>query len=199
MGPCFSCHDDITTVLSSAHPAIKSTDLQSCMECHTPEERGVAKPNTFAVRLHRTHLQDPVKADCLDCHSWEQAEHLGFLELRSFGAPTEEDLALMKEIFGEEMASTIWGPGMLQRVLGVPDVTVKILPGTGGVVGNAVCLGCHQPVEDLIVKTTPKEFPDRNPHKSHLGEISCTVCHFAHGESKVYCLECHPKFEMKLE
>ena len=47
-------------------------------------------------------------------------------------------------------------------------------------------------------KTEPPEFKDRNPHDSHLGEIACTVCHKAHGESKVYCLECHQKFQMTI-
>jgi hypothetical protein len=53
-------------------------------------------------------------------------------------------------------------------------------------------------MEELAKKTEPKDFPDRNPHKSHLGEIACTVCHRAHAESKVYCLGCHQKFEMKI-
>ena len=64
---------------------------------------------------------------------------------------------------------------------------------------NKKCLECHGSLEKLTDKTAPKDFPDRNPHKSHLGEINCTVCHTAHAESKVYCLECHPKFEMKLK
>ena len=40
--------------------------------------------------------------------------------------------------------------------------------------------------------------PDRNPHKSHLGDIACTVCHHEHSPSKVYCLDCHARFDMKL-
>jgi len=32
-------------------------------------------------------------------------------------------------------------------------------------------------MEEPAKKSEPKEFKDRNPHKSHLGEIACTVCH----------------------
>ena len=64
---------------------------------------------------------------------------------------------------------------------------------------NSGCLACHGPMESLALKTEPKDFKDRNPHKSHLGDIACTVCHKGHGESKVYCLSCHPKFQMKIQ
>ena len=50
----------------------------------------------------------------------------------------------------------------------------------------------------LAAKTEPAEFKDRNPHASHLGEIDCTVCHKAHGPSKIYCLGCHQKFVMTI-
>ncbi|HBL25170.1 MAG TPA: hypothetical protein DDZ40_13815, partial [Deltaproteobacteria bacterium] len=42
------------------------------------------------------------------------------------------------------------------------------------------------------------DFPDRNPHKSHLGTIDCVVCHKAHQSSKAYCLDCHKNFNMKI-
>ena len=60
------------------------------------------------------------------------------------------------------------------------------------------CLECHGPIEQLAKRSEPKDFPDRNPHKSHLGEIDCTVCHHEHSASKVYCLECHKKFQMNI-
>jgi hypothetical protein len=61
----------------------------------------------------------------------------------------------------------------------------KGLPTFDDTVENARCLACHGPMEELAKKTEPKEFKDRNPHKSHLGDIACTVCHKAHMESTV--------------
>lgn len=54
-------------------------------------------------------------------------------------------------------------------------------------VANAKCVSCHGSLSDLGKKS--KEAI--NAHKSHLGKISCTVCHHAHVASKAYCLNCH--------
>lgn len=69
-----------------------------------------------------------------------------------------------------------------------PDSTVE----------SQQCLMCHGSMETLAKITEPKDFPDRNPHKAHLGDIDCTVCHKEHEKSKIYCLGCHPKFKMKI-
>ncbi|MBA4394637.1 MAG: hypothetical protein C0407_13885 [Desulfobacca sp.] len=74
----------------------------------------------------------------------------------------------------------------------------KTVPEKGDTVENERCLTCHGSMESLVARTAPKDFPDRNPHKSHLGEIACTVCHQGHSQSKVYCLGCHFKFKMKI-
>ncbi|MDQ5988396.1 MAG: hypothetical protein CSYNP_04156 [Syntrophus sp. SKADARSKE-3] len=74
----------------------------------------------------------------------------------------------------------------------------KALPREGAEVENGRCLACHGPMEKLVKSSTPKDSPDRNPHKSHLGDIACSVCHREHAAPKVYCLDCHPKFGMKL-
>ena len=71
-------------------------------------------------------------------------------------------------------------------------------PAEGAEVENDRCLGCHGRIEDLVAKTAPEKFPDRNPHQSHLGAIGCTVCHHGHMASEVYCLGCHKNFDMKI-
>lgn len=74
----------------------------------------------------------------------------------------------------------------------------KGTPKPDSTVENQRCLECHGPMEKLAKKSEPKDFPDRNPHKSHLDDIACTVCHHEHSTSKAYCLQCHPKFQMKI-
>jgi hypothetical protein len=74
----------------------------------------------------------------------------------------------------------------------------KGIPESDSTVENQKCLECHGPMEKLAKKSEPKDFPDRNPHKSHLGDIACTVCHHEHSPSAVYCLECHRNFKMKI-
>ncbi len=52
---------------------------------------------------------------------------------------------------------------------------------------NAKCKGCHGSLSDLAGKGKGHI----NAHKSHLGEIGCTVCHHGHTASRSYCLGCH--------
>lgn len=57
------------------------------------------------------------------------------------------------------------------------------------------CLACHGSYAELA-KTTAKIEP--NPHQSHLGDLRCTYCHASHGESRIYCNECHQFPNLKL-
>lgn len=59
----------------------------------------------------------------------------------------------------------------------------------------SACTGCHGEYAD-IAKLTEKVEP--NPHKSHQGEIRCTICHKVHMPSVVYCAECHD-FGLKIK
>lgn len=56
------------------------------------------------------------------------------------------------------------------------------------------CFGCHGNYEKLIEQSkavTP------NPHKSHMGEMECGVCHKEHRDSVLFCNKCHV-FDMKV-
>lgn len=69
-------------------------------------------------------------------------------------------------------------------------------PASGAYVENDVCLKCHGPIEKLQKKTEGSD--GVNPHKSHLGEIDCTLCHEGHQPSQSYCLSCHTNFHMQM-
>ena len=60
-------------------------------------------------------------------------------------------------------------------------------------IANKNCVTCHGTLAALSANS--KEAI--NPHKSHLGDISCTTCHHGHDASKAYCLNCHT-YEMKI-
>lgn len=67
---------------------------------------------------------------------------------------------------------------------------------------DTTCTGCHGSYAELAKKTAHLENPKagiQNPHKSHIGEARCTVCHKNHAPSVLYCNQCHsPKFDMKV-
>lgn len=197
---CTVCHADFKTVLPETHPPVKGDTLSACLECHAPGERGKAEPNKFAARLHLAHLKSQVKADCLECHTWQPGKSFGLVGTTdSYGAPSEEDMNLMKRMFTSAAESANLDARHVSKDITCDGCHGKDLPWEEDTVENAKCLECHGPMDELAAKTAPKDFPDRNPHKSHLGEINCTVCHSGHAESKVYCLECHPTFDMKMK
>ena len=70
--------------------------------------------------------------------------------------------------------------------------------GFGTEVQTATCLQCHGSYEELAELTPHPEIEEANPHKSHLGEVDCSVCHHAHTPSVTYCLQCHAEFDEKI-
>ncbi len=66
---------------------------------------------------------------------------------------------------------------------------------------DSTCINCHGSYAELAKKTEKYDNPKagiENPHKSHMGEARCTLCHKNHAASVLHCNECHsPKFDMK--
>jgi hypothetical protein len=67
---------------------------------------------------------------------------------------------------------------------------------------DSTCMGCHGSYADLARKTAKLDNIKAgitNPHKSHIGQARCTLCHKNHSLSVLYCNECHsPMFDMKV-
>ncbi len=196
---CSSCHADLKAVVSKTHPPVTGNDLASCLQCHAPDMGGEAKKNPFSVKIHAGHVPPKGSLDCLTCHTWTPGKSFGLIGMKeSWGAPSKEDMDLLREIYSTLAKDEYTAKLHANRGVACSSCHGKALPKPDDTVENARCLTCHGPLEKLASKTEPKDFKDRNPHKSHLGEIACTVCHKAHGPSKVYCLDCHTKFQMKI-
>lgn len=197
---CKTCHADFSSVIPENHPPVKGTELSSCTSCHAPNLTGSTDKNTYSVRMHLAHLPDRGNVDCQVCHKWEDGKHFGLNgHKESWGAPSKDEMALMKEIFESWATGDFLDNLHAKGSISCANCHGKEFPGFDVTVENKRCLACHGPMERLVKTTEPPDFKDRNPHQSHLGEIACTVCHKAHSESKAYCLPCHPKFEMKIQ
>jgi DNA-directed RNA polymerase subunit RPC12/RpoP len=196
---CINCHRDFTAVLQKGHPPVKGKDITACLVCHPPKSTGKPELNAFSARLHRAHQCSKQKLDCLVCHTWQPARIFGLpMQKWTIGKSSRKDMDLLKQIFNSWSSSVF-----LDALHAKKNVTCKgchgnTIPISEATIENDRCLSCHGGLEQLTAKTSPLEFPDRNPHKSHLGEINCTVCHHAHRESEVYCLGCHKTFQMKI-
>jgi hypothetical protein len=197
---CKTCHADFASVLPKGHPPAQGTDLAACTSCHVPDREGTAKKNAFSSRIHKAHVAPNGSLDCTVCHTWTPGKSFGLIGQKgSRGAPTKEDMALMKQIF-TSWASSSYTDNLHAKVgIACTQCHGKKLPKADDTVENNSCLACHGPTDKLAQKTESKDFKDRNPHKSHLGDIACTVCHKGHAESKVYCLGCHQNFKMKIQ
>ena len=169
------------------------------MACHKADLSGKAEMNPYSARIHKPHVKPDAGVDCTLCHAWVPGKQFGLKGLKvNIGKISKENMPLMKKAFASWASSS-----NLDAAHGKAHVVCfgchgKTLPEMGDTVENDRCLACHGPMETLASKSAPKDFPDRNPHKSHLGEIACTVCHHAHKASEIYCLGCHGKFKMKL-
>ncbi len=98
---CKTCHAaGLASLVPKGHPPVKGNDLASCTACHKPDLAGTVKKNTFSSRMHLAHLPPKGKVDCLVCHRWTPGKSFGLVGMKeSWGAPTKEEMGLVKEIF----------------------------------------------------------------------------------------------------
>ena len=196
---CAACHADFSSMLPKGHPAVKGTDLSSCIDCHSIGQVGEAKKNGFSTRIHLAHVGSQFHLECVACHSYMPGKSFGLIgQSISWGAPKDEDMVVMKEEFASWVNSSYADHLHAKAMIDCAGCHGKDVPLLDTTVENSRCLACHGPQDHLAARSTPKDFPQRNPHDSHLGEIACTVCHHAHAESKAYCLDCHRNFAMEI-
>jgi hypothetical protein len=107
-------------------------------------------------------------------------------------------MALIKERFASWANSSYTDHLHAKAKIDCAGCHGKELPLLDAKVENDRCLACHGPREQLIRKTAPADFPQRNPHDSHVGDVNCTVCHHAHSASSSFCLTCHNYFKQNI-
>jgi hypothetical protein len=196
---CQTCHADFVSVFPKGHPPAKGNDLSACISCHAPNFKGLVQKNAFSARMHRAHMPQKGSLDCMDCHYWVPGKSFGLRgQKESWGAPKKDDMVLMKEMFSSWAGSNYTDNLHAKAGIVCTQCHGKNLPKADDTVENSHCLTCHGPMDKLAQKTESKDFKDRNPHKSHLSEIACAVCHKGHRESQSYCLDCHKTFIMKI-
>lgn len=198
---CNTCHKDFQSILPAKHPPMDNVASVPCQSCHLPKLDGKAEPNKFSALLHRSHMMINARQDCTACHNSEEGKTFGIPGCDgSIGAPVATTLELLKKIFTSWTESSYLDALHGKRGITCSSCHGKELPVADVTVENQRCLSCHGSYEKLAAQTAPKQFPDRNPHKNHFiqADTACTICHNAHGASKVYCLDCHKNFNMKI-
>ena len=196
---CTRCHKDFVSLLPQGHPLVAGKDITACLSCHIPSPSTKPEPKPFSTRIHRAHVKGDVKIHCTGCHTWSPGKNLGLpKQMVSFGKVSKDQMDLFKQIFSSWSGNRYMDALHASRNITCTGCHGNTLPDSGDTVENNRCLGCHGSIADLAAKATPKDSPARNPHKSHLREIACTVCHHGHSASEVYCLGCHTNFTMTI-
>lgn len=193
---CSACHVEYRSLLPALHPSLQKEPVPSCLYCHEPAVSEEPLTNAFSALIHLGHKDS---ADCLECHTWKEESsfdlpHPG----AALGKPSDEDMHWIEKAFDAWADSPYLASLHASHAVTCSGCHGKNLPLMDDTVENERCLACHGPMEKLVERSAPQDFPDRNPHLSHLGEIACTVCHRSHWESEVYCLGCHQNFDMKI-
>jgi len=200
--PCSSCHRDLSAVLPKDHPQTPAIarGLSGCLTCHSIGQVGEAVSNPFATRLHLVHIGEKKAPDCTSCHVAVPGKQFGLIgQSISWGTPKSDDLAAMNEIAASWATSKFTDHLHAKASVDCAGCHGKAVPRLDDTVENERCLTCHGPIEKLADKTRNPDFPNRNPHASHLGsDIACTVCHHAHQASVVYCNNCHRQWTIKI-
>lgn len=196
---CTGCHGEFSSVLPAKHPRVTGKDISACMSCHVPDPQNKAATEPYSSKLHLSHMQPDAKLDCLTCHTWKPGKTFGVKGAKKpLGTLTTEGMDQIRQIFASWASSKYLDAHHGKKNVTCSACHERKLPESGDTVASDRCLVCHGDIEKLAKKTEPKDFPDRNPHKSHLGTIDCVVCHKAHQSSKAYCLDCHKNFNMKI-
>ena len=196
---CAGCHADFSSVLPKGHAEVKGSGVAACLACHSLGVTGEAKKNLFSTRLHLSHAGPQLRLQCDSCHSYVAGKSFGLIgQSISWGAPKDADLNMIKKSFASWMNSGNMDHLHAKAMVDCAGCHGKQAPLANSTVENSRCLACHGPEEKLAAKSKSEEFPNRNPHDSHLGKGSCMVCHHAHAESQSYCRECHQDFEMPI-
>jgi hypothetical protein len=195
---CTPCHADLQSVLPKSHKPVAGNTIAACTTCHKPDVSGKPEPKAYSARLHRSHAKEGSTTDCTVCHTWGPKQ-FGLVGTKaSLGVLPKDEIPVVKKAFDSWAGSKHLDASHAKADIVCLACHGKTLPTTGDNVENNRCLVCHGSMDALVAKSAPKDFPDRNPHKSHLGDIACSVCHHGHKPSKVYCLGCHGKFTMKI-
>jgi hypothetical protein len=97
---CVSCHADFASVLPKGHPKVQEPGLGACVKVsfrwavRRRKKERILNSHSPHPRRFTLHL------DCTACHTYVPGNSFGLIgQGASWGAPKDDDMAAMKEIF----------------------------------------------------------------------------------------------------
>ncbi|AJY71932.1 Mcc [Geobacter sulfurreducens] len=198
-GSCRPCHADFKGKLGERHPAVKVDSIGNCLPCHKANAKKQAGKNPFSTRIHTPHATAQSGVECKLCHEIKPGARFAVKgSKQDIGKPADEDLEATTRIMAGMSGATFMASGHYAQGVPCSGCHGAGFPAIGDTVENDKCLACHGSYDKLAETTKPKTAYEPNPHRSHLGDIACTACHYGHQKSVLYCKDCHPKFTITI-
>lgn len=143
------------------------------------------------VALELLHQSDTNPSFCATCHIMEK-------NVNSY--LTGPNLDHVHDLAGVQCKECHEYPVDAEIASGIKFVTGNYEVGDDGELlkrkyGDEMCLQCHISYDNVAKRTADL---DKNPHKSHLGELPCSTCHISHGEQVDYCAQCHDNGDQEM-
>ena len=136
------------------------------------------------------HASLPKDMACVGCHR-------NLVHSRPGSQTAADEIAAIKRAMNDSVHSSHLANHHLQKGLTCSSCHGNdLIPDANATSINAQCATCHGGMEKVAASHKGPSY--LNPHASHLGNIACGSCHFAHQELKAYCLNCHTNFDMPM-
>jgi nitrate/TMAO reductase-like tetraheme cytochrome c subunit len=167
------------------HEHMRRQGNVTCISCHAPAS---IKPASQVGQV--IHASLPKDLACVGCHR-------NLVHSRPGSQTAADEIAAIKRAMNDSVHSSHLANYHLQK--GMTCSTCHgndLIPDANATAINAQCATCHGGMEQVAARHKGPSY--LNPHASHLGNIACGSCHFAHEESKAYCLNCHTNFNMPM-
>src|SRR5262245_12580645 len=157
----------------------------TCISCHTPAS---IKPASQVGQV--IHAALPQDMACVDCHR-------NLVHSRPGSQTAADEIAAIKRAMNDTVHSSHLANLHVQKGLSCSSCHGNdLIPDANATQPNARDVTRHVAMEKIAERHKGPSY--LNPHASHLGNIACGSCHYAHQESKAYCLNCHTNFNMPL-
>lgn len=181
---CTGCHKRLLTVLPASH---KKYNLSLCFSCHKRDGKG----GSLGEKIHVAHLEKKTDAmkDCLSCHIPNRDGKVVFPSYPD----TKSDKGRMQSMlpfFNLWMSSSYLDHNHRKKGIYCVGCHTNYLDENEVTETQAKCIECHGNYDELI-RLTAKAPYEANPHKSHLVDLRCSVCHHGHRGFTDFCAKCH--------
>lgn len=179
---CSACHENPVDVLKKEHE--ETASFATCLSCH---ESG-SDAGSLGDRIHIKHTEALRVSEetCLTCHMEDEKNRVVISTAKGIFFD-KDDMQSLIDKYTSWNSSGELADSHRRANIGCSACHTNYDFDDSVLVADR-CKSCHGDYEQLAPKTADRQ---RNPHKSHYGNLSCARCHQVHEPFFDYCDKCH--------